>query len=141
MIFLSRSGRWCNGAAEFCGLRVDQYLWPGTHNAGTGQSSGSAACAFKNQEHDVFTQLELGIRMLDVDTIYSNHISGCFGLETGHGSSPELGENTSNHSAVLITFKYRSLSMLRSCPSVTGPSGKLAGHPSHRVGDPQLWKH
>jgi len=87
----TRPGRWCNGATEFCNLRVDQFLWPGTHNAGTGQSQGSASCAFKNQEHDVATQLELGIRMLDVDTIFTNQISGCYGLETGHGSSPELG--------------------------------------------------
>ena len=37
---LLRPGRWCNGASEFCNLRVDQFLWPGTHNAGTGQSQG-----------------------------------------------------------------------------------------------------
>ena len=36
--------------------------------------------------------MELGIRMLDVDTIFTNQISGCYGLETGHGSSPELGK-------------------------------------------------
>ena len=30
--------------------------------------------------------------MLDVDTIFTNQISGCYGLETGHGSSPELGK-------------------------------------------------
>ena len=37
---LLRAGRWCNGASEFCNLRVDEFLWPGTHNAGTGQSQG-----------------------------------------------------------------------------------------------------
>ena len=33
------------------------------------------------------TQLELGIRMLDVDTIYTKKIKGCSGLETGHGNN------------------------------------------------------
>ena len=47
----------------------------GTHNPGTGQSEGSAVCAFRNQQHDVGTQLELG--MLDVDTIYTKKIKGC----------------------------------------------------------------
>ena len=31
---LLRIGRWCNGAAEFCKLRVNEFLWLGTHNAG-----------------------------------------------------------------------------------------------------------
>ena len=36
-------------------------------------------------------QLELGIRLFDIDTIYSTGMLGCDGLETGHGSNPELG--------------------------------------------------
>ena len=69
-----------------------------THKLGTGQSKGSAACAFRNQQHDVATQLELGIRMLDVDTIYTKKIKGCSGLETGHGNNlvTKLGKNTNS---------------------------------------------
>jgi len=80
----------CNGRAEFCKLRFDQFLFPGSHNSGTGQKNGSFRCAFKNQDLDILEQLEFGIRFFDVDIIFS-HAFGCHGLETGHGSKPELG--------------------------------------------------
>lgn len=86
-----RPGGWCNGAPEFCSLSVDEFLWAGTHNSGTGQAQGSASCAFKNQDLDIPGQLELGVRLLDIDTIYSTGLPGCDGLMTGHGSNPELG--------------------------------------------------
>ena len=80
----------CNGRSEFCSLGFDQFLFPGTHNAGTGQSKGSWACAYKNQDLNIVEQLEFGIRFFDLDVIFS-HAFGCHGLETGHGTSPELG--------------------------------------------------
>jgi len=85
------NGTWCNGAPEFCSLSVDEFLWAGSHNSGTGQNQGSMSCAFKNQDLDITAQLELGIRFFDVDTIYDIHLPGCHGLETGHGNSPEMG--------------------------------------------------
>ena len=80
----------CNGRAEFCKLRFDQFLFLGSHNSGTGQKNGSFRCAFKNQDLDILEQLEFGIRFFDVDIIFS-HAFGCHGLETGHGSKPDLG--------------------------------------------------
>lgn len=80
----------CNGRPEFCHLRFDQFLFPGTHNSGTGESEGSYKCAYKNQDLDIIEQLEFGIRFFDIDVIYSEAF-GCSGLETGHGSHPELG--------------------------------------------------
>ena len=80
----------CNGRPEFCDLRLDQFLFPGSHNSGTGQSSGSFQCAFKNQDLDIVEQLEFGIRFFDVDTIFTDTL-GCDGLSTGHGNAPEMG--------------------------------------------------
>ena len=34
----------CNGRYEFCWLRFDQIMFPGTHNSGTGQRAGMARC-------------------------------------------------------------------------------------------------
>ena len=87
----SSSGFECNGREEFCWLRFDQLLFPGTHNSGTGQKKGMARCASKNQDMDIIEQLEFGIRFFDLDVIYSTSLLGCSGLETGHGSHPELG--------------------------------------------------
>ena len=39
----------CNGHSMFCSLRVDEFTFAGTHNAGTGQSSRRLPCFFKNQ--------------------------------------------------------------------------------------------
>jgi len=80
----------CNGQQEFCVLRFDQFLFPGSHNSGTGQSEGNYKCAYKNQDLNILEQLEFGIRFFDLDVIYSTTF-GCSGLETGHGSHPELG--------------------------------------------------
>ena len=80
----------CNGRPEFCQLSFDQFLFPGAHNAGTGQAEGSFACAYKNQDLNIEEQLELGIRFFDIDIIFS-HSGGCEGLETGHGKHPEFG--------------------------------------------------
>ena len=80
----------CNGRTEFCRMRFDQFLFPGAHNAGTGQRKGSFACAFKNQDLNIEEQLEFGIRFFDIDIIFS-HSHGCQGLETGHGKHPDLG--------------------------------------------------
>ena len=81
----------CNGHQDFCWLRFDQVLFPGTHNSGTGQREGLARCASKNQDMDIIQQLEFGIRFFDLDVIYSKSLLGCSGLETGHGSHPSLG--------------------------------------------------
>jgi len=81
----------CNGHQDFCWLRFDQALFPGTHNSGTGQREGLARCASKNQDMDIIQQLEFGIRFFDLDVIYSTSLLGCSGLETGHGSHPSLG--------------------------------------------------
>jgi len=82
---------WCNGAEHFCTLQFNQFLFPGSHNAGTGQSDGFFKCAFKNHDLSITEQLDFGIRYFDIDTILSSGLSGCEGLEAGHGANPELG--------------------------------------------------
>ena len=104
----------CNGRAEFCQLGFDQFLFPGSHNAGTGQTEGSFACAFKNQDLNIEEQLELGIRFFDIDIIFS-HSRGCEGLETGHGKHPQFGlyQCYGKMSSLFITMR----SWLNSHPS------------------------
>ena len=80
----------CNGRQEFCSLSFDQFLFPGSHNSGTGQKNGNLKCAYKNQDLNIIEQLEFGIRFFDVDVIFST-LFGCKGLETGHGSNPGIG--------------------------------------------------
>lgn len=82
---------WCNGSKDFCNMRFDQFLFPGTHNSGTGEREGTLRCSFKNQDLNIREQLEFGIRFFDLDVIYSFGLSGCDGFEAGHGNSPELG--------------------------------------------------
>ena len=48
-------------------------------------------CALKNHDLSVREQLDLGLRFLDFDVIYSTSIGGCDGLETGHGKHPDQG--------------------------------------------------
>ena len=72
----------CNGRTEFCKLNFQQFLFPGSHNSGTGQKTGSFKCAFKNQDLDIVEQLEFGIRFFDIDVIFT-HFLGCGGLATG----------------------------------------------------------
>ena len=104
----------CNGRAEFCQLGFDQFLFPGSHNAGTGQTEGSFACAYKNQDLNIEEQLELGIRFFDIDIIFS-HSGGCEGLETGHGKHPQFGlyQCYGKMSSLFITMR----SWLNSHPS------------------------
>jgi len=33
----SDESEWCNGSKYFCNMNFDQYLFPGAHNAGTGE--------------------------------------------------------------------------------------------------------
>ncbi len=82
----------CNGNRAFCRRRFDDFTFPGSHNAGTGQSDYRLlACASKNQDLDVSGQLDFGIRFFDFDVIYSHSAPFCGGLETGHGKYPDAG--------------------------------------------------
>ena len=49
-------------------------------------------CPLKSQDLGITEQLDLGIRYLDFEVIFNeNNIPGCNGLETGHGSIPDVG--------------------------------------------------
>lgn len=63
-------GQRCNGHVDFCRMRFDEFTFPGTHNAGTGQGSRLADCFFKNQDLDIKEQLDFGIRFFDLDVVY-----------------------------------------------------------------------
>ena len=63
---------WCNGRSEFCRLGFDRFLFAGSHNAGTGQAEGTKPCLFKNQDLNFTEQLLFGIRLFDIDLIYTN---------------------------------------------------------------------
>ena len=60
----------CNGHPDFCKLRFDQFVFPGSHNAGTGQSDGLFTCFFKNHDLNIREQLDFGLRFFDIDTTF-----------------------------------------------------------------------
>ena len=58
--------RACNGSIDLCDRRVDQIVFPSSHNA-----MGNAAAGFLNANHalSVTDQLDLGIRGLQIDAL------------------------------------------------------------------------
>lgn len=58
--------RACNGSISLCGRRVDQVVFPSSHNA-----MGNAAAGFLNANHalSVTDQLDLGIRGMQIDAL------------------------------------------------------------------------
>ena len=59
----------CNGAASLCGLRLDQVMFPGTHNAMS--SSLYPGYLFGEQIETIQGQLDSGVRALLIDTHYA----------------------------------------------------------------------
>ncbi len=59
----------CNGSTEACALRVDEMLWPRTHNSHSAEELGYLRGA-SNQLSAIPTQLADGIRSLNVDTYF-----------------------------------------------------------------------
>lgn len=55
----------CNGSPSLCGRRIDQVVFPATHNS---MSAASEGFRFANQETGIRAQLEGGIRGLLIDT-------------------------------------------------------------------------
>lgn len=59
----------CNGFEEICSKRVDQALFPATHNS---MSSAEDEWGFPNQNLNISSQLQDGIRGLNLDTYLVN---------------------------------------------------------------------
>jgi len=57
--------RRCNGFAELCGRRLDEIVFPATHNS---MNNGDDGWVGPNQTHDVPRQLADGVRGLLIDT-------------------------------------------------------------------------
>ena len=64
----------CNGAPELCGRRVDEVVFPGSHNAMS--SADVADWLFPQQEKGIDGQLEDGIRALLIDVHYGVPVEG-----------------------------------------------------------------
>jgi hypothetical protein len=64
----------CNGAAELCGRRLDEVVFPGTHNSMS--SAEIADWLFPQQERSIRAQLEDGIRALLLDVHYGIPVEG-----------------------------------------------------------------
>jgi hypothetical protein len=58
----------CNGEARLCSKRVDQVVFPATHNAMS--AADQPGWLFPNQEHGIATQLADGVRGLLIDVHY-----------------------------------------------------------------------
>jgi hypothetical protein len=56
--------RRCNGRAEYCDLRLDQYAFPTTHNSSASRQDG---VLFPNQQYGMRRQLRDGIRGFQID--------------------------------------------------------------------------
>ena len=61
----------CNGAAELCTRRLDQVVFPGTHNSFA--ASAEPGWYFANQTYGISRQLQDGIRALLIDVHYGVH--------------------------------------------------------------------
>ena len=64
----SASGSSCNGAAALCDRRLDEVVFPGTHNSFA--ASEEPGWYFANQSYPVSRQLDDGIRALLIDIHY-----------------------------------------------------------------------
>ena len=64
----------CNGAPELCGRRLDQVVFPGSHNAMS--SADVPNWMFPQQERGIAGQLEDGIRALLIDVHYGVPVEG-----------------------------------------------------------------
>jgi hypothetical protein len=56
----------CNGSAALCSRRLNEVVFPGTHNSMS--AADRPGWVFANQRHDIPTQLRDGIRLLLIDT-------------------------------------------------------------------------
>lgn len=69
-------GQSCNGDTDYCGMPLDVYVWPGTHNSGSSQAVCPVdenvavtfgRCLYDNHVRNFQQQLDAGIRLLSVD--------------------------------------------------------------------------
>ena len=61
----------CNGKPEFCKIPFNKFLFPGSHNAGTGQGDGGyLPSIYQNQDLNLTEQLDFGMRFFDFDIIF-----------------------------------------------------------------------
>ena len=64
----------CNGLAQLCGRRLNEVLFPGTHNSMS--AIAAPGWVFTNQRYDVARQLDDGIRLLLLDTHWGRRVAG-----------------------------------------------------------------
>src|SRR3977135_529737 len=80
LVFVSRSGSKsrsgaadlsCNGASALCDRRLDEVIFPGTHNSFA--ASDEPGWYFANQRYGISRQLDDGIRALLIDVHFGVH--------------------------------------------------------------------
>ena len=63
--------RRCNGKPEFCKIPFNKFLFPGSHNTGTGQGEGGyLPSLYQNHDLNLTEQLDFGMRFFDFDINY-----------------------------------------------------------------------
>ena len=72
----------CNGLEGLCRLDITQVTLAGSHNSGAGFDSHlryhdpaetlAISCFYRSQQHGIYTQLEMGIRYLDIDACWED---------------------------------------------------------------------
>ena len=69
----SNLGKTCNGNPKFCQIKFNEFMFPGTHNSGTGllRTVSLLDCHTKNQDLNITEMLDFGIRFFDLDTKYT----------------------------------------------------------------------
>ena len=69
----SNLGETCNGNVKFCQMKFNEFMFPGTHNSGTGllRTVSLLDCHTKNQDLSITEMLDFGIRFFDFDTKYT----------------------------------------------------------------------
>ncbi len=113
----------CNGAPELCGRRLDEVVFPGTHNAMS--SADISDWLFPQQERGIPGQLEDGIRALLFDVHYGIPVEGRVKTDLdSEGTSREKFEQALGKEAFDAAMRIRD----RMAGKEEGPRGLYLCH-------------
>jgi hypothetical protein len=110
----------CNGAAVLCGRRLDEVIFPGTHNSFA--ASEEPGWHFASQRHGISRQLDDGIRALLLDVHY-----GVYDPSTGRVRT-DLAAEGSDRNKVAQQVPRRALRVADRIAGEVGV-GRLNGKP------------
>ena len=113
----------CNGAPELCGRRLDEIVFPGTHNAMS--AADMPDWLFPQQERGIRGQLEDGIRALLLDVHYGIPVEGRVKTDLdSEGASREKFEKAVGKEGLDAAMRIRD----RLAGKAEGPRGLYLCH-------------